>query len=98
MFSYQNWPVDVRQFPPQVSFGSVNSLCEMPVTMSHASIPHAETVVEPLPTDLIRLSVGIEDVRDLLADLDQAFKAAEAFRGLEPEVVRAIYRGKVGRR
>lgn len=54
---------------PQVSFGSVNSLGEMPCTMSHASIPAEERT---LPADLVRLSVGIEDVRDLLQDRPSA--------------------------
>lgn len=62
-----------RIFKTTVSFGSVNSLGEMPCTMSHASIP-AET--RTLPEDLVRLSIGIEDVEDLIADLDQAIKVA----------------------
>merc|ERR1712048_157145 len=62
-----------RIFKTTVSFGSVNSLGEMPCTMSHASIPSEKRA---LPDDLLRLSVGIEDVEDLLADLDHAFKVA----------------------
>jgi len=62
-----------RLFKTTVSFGSVNSLCEMPCTMSHASIPSEKRT---LPEDLIRLSVGIEDPRDLIADLTQAMLAA----------------------
>ncbi|CAJ1338301.1 unnamed protein product [Effrenium voratum] len=60
-------------FKTTVSFGSVNSLLEMPCTMSHASIPAEKRT---LPADLIRLSVGIEDPQDLIADLDQAIKVA----------------------
>jgi cystathionine beta-lyase len=60
-------------FKTTVSFGSVNSLCEMPCTMSHASIPAEE---RSLPADLVRLSIGIEDYRDLIADLTQAFDLA----------------------
>jgi len=65
-------------FKTTVSFGSVNSLIEMPCTMSHASIPAEKRT---LPDDLIRLSVGIEDVRDLIADLAQALDVAA---GKEP--------------
>jgi len=40
--------------------------------MTHASIPRAERVKNGLSDSLIRLSVGIEDVADLIADLNQA--------------------------
>lgn len=62
-----------RIFKTTVSFGSVNSLCEMPCTMSHASIPSEKRT---LPEDLVRLSVGIEDADDLIADLEHAVKVA----------------------
>jgi len=62
-----------RIFKITVSFGSVHSLCEMPCEMSHASIPKD---YNQLPPDLVRLSIGIEDWRDLQADLDQAFALA----------------------
>ena len=51
------------------SLGGVESLIEVPGVMTHASV--AGTPLE-VPADLIRLSVGIEDVDDLLADLDRA--------------------------
>ena len=51
------------------SLGGVESLIEHPHTMTHASV--AGTQLE-VPGDLIRLSVGIEDVEDLIADLDRA--------------------------
>lgn len=63
----------LRLFKTTVSFGSVNSLCEMPCTMSHASIPSEKRT---LPADLIRLSVGIEDAVDLLDDLQRALEVA----------------------
>lgn len=62
-----------RLFKTTVSFGSVNSLGEMPCTMSHASIPSEKRT---LPEDLVRLSVGIEDPRDLIEDLKRAFELA----------------------
>ena len=51
------------------SLGGVESLIEHPHTMTHASV--AGTQLE-VPGDLIRLSVGIEDAEDLIADLDRA--------------------------
>ena len=50
----------------------------MPCFMSHASIPAEVRAARGLPDDLVRISVGIEDVDDLLADLDQAFRKAAA--------------------
>eukprot|EP00927_Polykrikos_kofoidii_P051842 TRINITY_DN45624_c0_g1_i1.p1 TRINITY_DN45624_c0_g1~~TRINITY_DN45624_c0_g1_i1.p1 ORF type:complete len:649 (-),score=120.82 TRINITY_DN45624_c0_g1_i1:89-2035(-) len=60
-------------FKTTVSFGSVNSLCEMPCTMSHASIPDEKRT---LPADLVRLSIGIEDAGDLIHDLGRALALA----------------------
>lgn len=62
----------VRLFAIAVSFGSVSSTISLPWRMSHASIP--EELRERLgpPPDLVRLSVGIEDPDDLIADLAQA--------------------------
>ena len=68
-FGYLRFCDACRIFKTTVSFGSVNSLCEMPCTMSHASIPAEKRT---LPADLVRLSIGIEDVRDLITDLTQA--------------------------
>ncbi|KVI12132.1 Cys/Met metabolism, pyridoxal phosphate-dependent enzyme [Cynara cardunculus var. scolymus] len=57
-----------------VSFGSVKSLISMPCFMSHASIPAEVREARGLTEDLIRISVGIEDVNDLIADLDHALR------------------------
>lgn len=54
------------------SLGGVESLIGHPATMTHASIPTAERHAAGLKDALIRLSVGIEDVDDLISDLDQA--------------------------
>jgi len=62
-----------RLFKVAVSFGSVGSTISLPCRMSHASIPAALKVRLAPPPDLVRLSVGIEDVDDLIADLDRAF-------------------------
>ncbi len=54
------------------SLGGVESLAGHPATMTHASIPKKEREALGIVDSLIRLSVGIEDVEDLIADLKQA--------------------------
>jgi len=54
------------------SLGGVESLINHPATMTHASIPREERIKNGLSDSLIRLSVGIEDVDDLIDDLAQA--------------------------
>ncbi|MBI5367774.1 MAG: cystathionine gamma-synthase [Planctomycetes bacterium] len=58
------------------SLGGVESLLEHPASMTHASIPREERMKAGLSDGLIRLSVGIEDVDDLIADLEGGFRAA----------------------
>ncbi len=58
------------------SLGGVESLIGHPVTMTHASIPKEERDRGGLPDALVRLSVGIEDVEDLIDDLGQAIDAS----------------------
>jgi cystathionine beta-lyase len=65
-------------FEIAVSFGSVGSVISLPSAMSHASIPESLRDRLAPPRDLVRISVGIEDVLDLIADLDQAFAVANA--------------------
>src|SRR5262249_39550246 len=57
------------------SLGGVESLVELPAVMTHASIPKEDRQKSGLDDGLIRLSVGIEDEKDLIADLDQAMGA-----------------------
>ncbi|CAM8889240.1 unnamed protein product [Rhodiola kirilowii] len=64
----------VKYFSITVSFGSVKSLISLPCFMSHASIPADVREARGLTEDLVRISVGIEDVQDLIADLDYALK------------------------
>ncbi len=54
------------------SLGGVESLINHPVTMTHASIPKAERDRVGVVDNLLRLSVGVEDIEDLLEDLQQA--------------------------
>jgi cystathionine gamma-synthase len=54
------------------TLGSVDTLLGIPSTTSHVECSEAERVALGIPGGLIRCSVGIEDVRDLIADLAQA--------------------------
>lgn len=60
------------------SLGGYESLAELPVVMTHASVPEADRKVLGITDNLIRLSVGLEDPEDLIADLEQAFNAVKA--------------------
>tara|TARA_B100001057_G_scaffold62272_1_gene55731 strand:- start:2075 stop:3220 length:1146 start_codon:yes stop_codon:yes gene_type:complete len=61
-----------KYFTLAESLGGVESLIGHPASMTHAAIPKAEREVTGVVDSLIRLSVGIEDVEDLVEDLDQA--------------------------
>jgi cystathionine gamma-lyase len=61
-----------RLFALAESLGGVESLINHPASMTHASIPREERIKNGLGDSLIRLSVGIEDVDDLIEDLNQA--------------------------
>ncbi|MEL7222943.1 MAG: PLP-dependent aspartate aminotransferase family protein, partial [Bacteroidota bacterium] len=65
---------NTRFFTLAESLGGVESLIGHPATMTHASIPKAERLKVGLTDSLIRLSVGIEDVTDLIEDLEQALR------------------------
>lgn len=56
------------------SLGGVESLINHPASMTHASIPREERIKNGLSDTLIRLSVGIEDADDLIADLEKAME------------------------
>ncbi len=62
----------VTLFSLAESLGGVESLINHPASMTHASIPKEERIKNGLSDTLIRLSVGVEDVEDLIADLEQA--------------------------
>ncbi|TVZ55960.1 cystathionine gamma-lyase [Lutibacter sp. Hel_I_33_5] len=65
---------NTKVFTLAESLGGVESLVNHPVTMTHASIPEPERLKIGITDSLIRLSVGIEDISDLLADLEQALE------------------------
>lgn len=64
---------NVRVFSLAESLGGVESLVEHPAIMTHASVPADQRAKLGIDDALIRLSVGIEDINDLLADLKNAF-------------------------
>lgn len=63
-----------RIFTLAESLGGVESLLELPASMTHASVPAQERRARGIEDGLVRLSVGIEHVDDLIADLDQAIE------------------------
>lgn len=67
---------NVKVFTLAESLGGVESLAGHPASMTHASIPKVEREKTGVVDSLIRLSVGIEDIDDLIADLDQALQQA----------------------
>ncbi len=54
------------------SLGGVETLISHPATMTHASVPKADRIRNGVTDGLVRISVGIEDVEDLIGDLKQA--------------------------
>lgn len=58
----------------------MKSLISLPCFMSHASIPAAVREARGLTEDLVRISVGIEDANDLIADLDHALKTGHVWQ------------------
>ncbi len=64
-----------KLFAITVSFGGIASSISLPARMSHASIPPELRATRSFPSDLVRLSIGIEDEDDLIADLDAALRA-----------------------
>jgi cystathionine gamma-lyase len=63
----------VRVFSLAESLGGVESLISHPASMTHAAVPAEQRTALGLTDDLLRLSCGVEDVGDLIADLEQAF-------------------------
>ena len=68
----------VRVFACAESLGGVESLIEHPAIMTHASVPKATREALGITDGFIRVSCGIEDERDLVADLERGFAAARS--------------------
>ena len=66
------WRASTRLFTLAESLGGVESLIELPALMTHASLPPERRAEIGIDDGLIRLSVGIEEPEDLIADLEQA--------------------------
>ena len=64
-----------RLFALAESLGGVESLIEHPAAMTHASVPAEIRAELGISDGFVRLSVGVEDAEDLIADLDQAINA-----------------------
>ncbi len=65
----------LQLFTVAESLGAVESLAGQPATMSHSSVPVGERQKMGIADNLVRLSVGIEGIQDLLADLEQALQS-----------------------
>jgi cystathionine beta-lyase len=70
----------LRLFTLAPSLGGVDSLVSIPVLTSHAMISPDQRQKMGVTEQLIRLSVGIENADDLIADLEQAFSAVSSSR------------------
>ncbi len=67
------------------SLGGITSLAERPATMSHASMSESARRAGGITDDLIRLSIGLENVEDLIEDLGQALDGALVTRWVADE-------------
>ncbi|EGC39424.1 cystathionine gamma-lyase [Dictyostelium purpureum] len=65
---------NIKIFALAESLGGVESLIELPSVMTHASVPEEERAKLGITDTLIRLSVGIEDINDLIKDVSQALE------------------------
>ncbi|XP_028667996.1 cystathionine gamma-lyase [Erpetoichthys calabaricus] len=68
---------NLKVFALAESLGGYESLAEHPAIMTHASVPEEYRKVLGISDNLIRLSIGLEDVEDIIKDLDQALRSAK---------------------
>lgn len=73
------------------SLGGVESIVSFPMVMTHAGIDEGVLRVAGITESLARLSVGLEDTEDLIADLDQALWSTRPFRKRGNTVVNGNY-------
>ena len=76
--------------------GSVETLLTHPVTMTHADVPPEQRKLAGITDGLIRLSVGLEEPEEIIADLEQAIEAAHAVDAAVKPVVAKAAAGKAG--
>jgi O-acetylhomoserine (thiol)-lyase len=78
----------LKLFSLLANIGDAKSLVIHPASTTHQQLSPEEQAATGVTPELVRLSVGIEDIRDILADLDQAIEAANGARAaLKPEAV-----------
>ncbi len=65
----------LKLFSHLANIGDAKSLAIHPATTTHQQLSPEEQIAAGVTPDFVRLSVGIEDIEDLLTDLDQALKA-----------------------
>lgn len=68
----------MRLITPAVSLGSVDTLIQHPASISHRIVAEGDRRSSGISDRLLRMSVGLEDARDLWRDLDQALSARAA--------------------
>ena len=68
----------VKLFSHLANIGDAKSLIIHPATTTHSQLTDAELLQTGVTPDFVRLSIGIEDVQDIIADLDQALKASQS--------------------
>jgi cystathionine gamma-lyase len=78
---------NLKLFTLAESLGGVESLVSQPYSMTHASIPLEQRLANGIVPQLIRLSVGIEDPKDLIADLSQALQKKQNAAGQSPAAI-----------
>ena len=67
----------VKLFSHLANIGDAKSLIIHPATTTHSQLTPEEQAQTGVTPEFVRLSVGIEDMRDIIADLDQALKASQ---------------------
>ena len=67
----------VKLFSHLANIGDAKSLIIHPATTTHSQLTPEEQIQTGVTPEFVRLSVGIEDIRDIVADLDQALKASQ---------------------
>ncbi|WP_139136080.1 PLP-dependent aspartate aminotransferase family protein, partial [Haladaptatus sp. W1] len=73
----ERFVAELDEFPLAVSLGGVESLIEHPASMTHAPLTPEERAEIGISDSLLRVSVGVEHPKDLIADLESAFDAIE---------------------
>jgi O-acetylhomoserine (thiol)-lyase len=69
---------NVKLFSHLANIGDAKSLIIHPATTTHSQLSEDELLKTGVTPDFVRLSIGIEDIEDILADLDQALKASQS--------------------